>query len=121
MHLAQGDTVDSAHVLIGEHIGATAAYVAMTRGRDANTAHLVAEDLADARKQWVDVFSRDRADLGPAHFSGFPAWLLWIFVHIFFLIGFRNRVIVLIEWGISYFTFSRGARLITGEAPSPPP
>ena len=39
-------------------------------------------------------------------------------MHIFFLIGFRNRVIVLLEWGISYFTFSRGARLITGEAPS---
>jgi hypothetical protein len=39
----------------------------MTRGRHSNTAHLVAETLEDARKQWVDVFSRDRADLGPAH------------------------------------------------------
>ena len=39
----------------------------MTRGRHANTAHLVAENLDDARRQWIDVFSRDRADLGPAH------------------------------------------------------
>lgn len=39
----------------------------MTRGRHTNTAHLVAESLEDARRQWVDVFSRDRADLGPAH------------------------------------------------------
>lgn len=69
-------------------------------------------------KGQLAVIGRGRgvADLGPAHFGGFVAWLLWIFVHIFFLIGFRNRVIVLIEWAISYFTYSRGARLITGEA-----
>ncbi|WP_345525103.1 MobF family relaxase [Nocardioides endophyticus] len=67
VHGAQGDTVEAAHVLIGEHTGAAAAYVAMTRGRRANTAHLVAEDLEDARRQWVEVFSRDRADLGPAN------------------------------------------------------
>ncbi len=67
VHGAQGDTVDHAHVAIGETTGAAAAYVAMTRGRESNTAHLVAETLEDAREQWVDVFSRDRADLGPAH------------------------------------------------------
>ena len=67
VHGAQGETVDTAHVAIGEHTGASAAYVAMTRGRHDNTAHLVAEDLDDARRQWVDVFARDRADLGPAH------------------------------------------------------
>jgi conjugative relaxase-like TrwC/TraI family protein len=67
IHGAQGDTVERAHVAIGEHTGAAAAYVAMTRGRDHNTAHLVADDLDDARRQWVDVFSRDHADLGPAH------------------------------------------------------
>jgi conjugative relaxase-like TrwC/TraI family protein len=70
VHGAQGDTVQAAHVLVGEHTGAAAAYVAMTRGREANTAHLVAEDLEDARRQWVDVFSRDRADLGPGHARG---------------------------------------------------
>ena len=70
VHGAQGDTVESAHVLIGEHTGAAAAYVAMTRGRESNTAHLVAADLDDARRQWVDVFGRDRADLGPAQARG---------------------------------------------------
>ena len=55
------------------------------------------------------------ADIGSLHFGGFIAWLAWIFVHIFFLIGFRNRVLVLFEWAWSYVTFGRGARLITGE------
>ena len=67
VHGAQGETVDRAHVAIGETTGAAAAYVAMTRGRHANTAHLVAEGVEDARRQWVEVFGRDRADLGPAH------------------------------------------------------
>jgi hypothetical protein len=67
VHGAQGESVAAAHVLIGEHTRASAAYVAMTRGREHNTAHLVAENLDDARRQWVDAFSRDRADLGPAH------------------------------------------------------
>ena len=67
VHGAQGETVGSAHVLIGQHTGAASAYVAMTRGRHANTAHLVAESFEDAKRQWIDVFSRDRADLGPAH------------------------------------------------------
>lgn len=59
--------------------------------------------------------ARAVADIGRFHFDGILAWAIWIFVHIFFLIGFRNRVIVLLEWGISYLTYSRGARLITGE------
>ncbi len=67
VHGAQGDTVDRAHFVIGENTGAAAAYVAMTRGRHANTAHLVADDHDDARRQWVEAFSRDRSDLGPTH------------------------------------------------------
>ena len=67
VHGAQGDTVDHAHFALGDTTGAAAAYVAMTRGRHTNTAHLVAEDLDTARTHWVEVFSRDRADLGPAH------------------------------------------------------
>ncbi|RHW24041.1 AAA family ATPase [Nocardioides immobilis] len=70
---AQGETVDHAHLLIGETTGAAAAYVGMTRGRKANTAHLVADSVDDARAQWVDVFARDRADLGPAHAAGIAA------------------------------------------------
>jgi exodeoxyribonuclease V alpha subunit len=66
---AQGQTVDTAHLVIGEHTSAASAYVAMTRGRQHNTAHIVAESIMDARTQWRTVFARDRADLGPAHAS----------------------------------------------------
>ncbi len=67
VHGAQGETVRTAHLLVGETTGAAAAYVGMTRGRDRNVAHLVADNLDDARSQWIEVFNRDRADLGPAH------------------------------------------------------
>jgi NADH dehydrogenase len=50
-----------------------------------------------------------------AHMSGFPAWFTWLTVHIFFLIGFRNRIAVFAAWIWTYFTFTRGARLITGD------
>jgi NADH dehydrogenase len=50
-----------------------------------------------------------------AHMSGIPAWFAWLVVHIFFLIGFRNRVAVFFSWVWSYFTFTRSARLITGD------
>jgi exodeoxyribonuclease V alpha subunit len=64
---AQGSTVSTAHVLVGEHTSASSAYVGMTRGRDRNTAHLVAATPEEARRQWIEVFGRDRADLGPTH------------------------------------------------------
>ncbi len=54
------------------------------------------------------------AQFGKIHISGFIAWLSWLFVHILFLIGFRNRLLVLIQWAWSYVTYERGARLITG-------
>jgi NADH:ubiquinone reductase (H+-translocating) len=54
------------------------------------------------------------AEFGKIHISGFIAWLSWLFVHIFFLIGFRNRILVFIQWAWSYVTYERGARLITG-------
>jgi len=54
-----------------------------------------------------------------AHMSGFPAWITWIVVHIFFLIGFRNRVAVMASWAWTYFTFTRSARLITGDQQLP--
>ena len=55
------------------------------------------------------------AQFGKIHISGFVAWLSWLFIHIFFLIGFRNRLLVFIQWAWSYFTYERGARLITGD------
>ena len=59
------------------------------------------------------------ADLGWIQFSGLIGWLAWLFLHIAKLIGFRNRVIVLIEWAVAYVTFQRGARLITGHDDRP--
>jgi NADH dehydrogenase len=55
------------------------------------------------------------ADIWRLRFGGLLAWLIWIFVHIFFLIGFRNRVLVLFQWAWSYLTYTRGARIITEE------
>ena len=55
------------------------------------------------------------AQFGKIHISGLLAWLAWLFIHIFFLVGFRNRIIVMIEWAWSYFTYDRAARLIIGE------
>jgi NADH:ubiquinone reductase (H+-translocating) len=59
------------------------------------------------------------AQFGRFHISGYIAWLSWLFVHIFFLIGFRNRLLVFIQWAWSYMTYERGARLITGSAQLP--
>ncbi len=49
---------------------------------------------------------------GMLRFTGFAAWLFWLFLHIFFLIGFRNRLVVMIDWALSYFTFNRHARIV---------
>jgi NADH:ubiquinone reductase (H+-translocating) len=54
------------------------------------------------------------AQIGKVKLSGYFAWLAWLFIHILFLIGFRNRLIVMIQWASSYLTYDRGARLITG-------
>ena len=69
-------------------------------------------------KGQLAVIGRGRAvaDIWKLHFAGFFAWVIWTFVHIFFLIGFRNRILVLIQWAWSYLTYGRGARLITLEA-----
>jgi NADH dehydrogenase len=78
-------------------------------------------------KGQLAVIGRGRAvaDIWKLHFGGFLAWLIWTFVHIFFLIGFRNRVLVMIQWAWSYLTYGRGARLIVAEsratAPQLPP
>ncbi len=58
--------------------------------------------------------SRAVAEVGKLRLSGFPAWLFWLFVHIYYLIDFRNRLLVIINWAFAYFAYERGARLITG-------
>lgn len=57
------------------------------------------------------------ADFGRIKLSGVIAWMAWLFIHLVFLIGFRNRVLVMVSWAWSYFTYDRGARLITGPLP----
>jgi NADH dehydrogenase len=48
------------------------------------------------------------------HFWGLPAWLIWLFIHLMYIVEFQNRVLVFVQWGFEFLTFSRGARLITG-------
>jgi NADH:ubiquinone reductase (H+-translocating) len=59
--------------------------------------------------------SKAVAMIGRLHFSGFPAWLAWLFIHLFFLIGYRNRFFVMLEWAFTYFSYQRAARLITSK------
>lgn len=87
-------------------------------------AKTIARDLAHQPR--ADFHYRDKGSLatigraaavaqfGKFELSGYFAWLAWLFVHILFLIGFRNRLIVMIQWAWSYLTYERGARLITG-------
>ena len=93
-----------------------------------HVAEIVAADLAGRPRPPFRYFDKgDMATIGrmaaiadvkwpfKAHMSGFPAWFTWATVHIFFLIGFRNRLSVFVTWAWAYFTFTRGARLITGD------
>jgi NADH dehydrogenase len=59
------------------------------------------------------------AVIGRLHISGYPAWLLWLFIHLLFIAEFESRVLIAIQWAFAYFTFNRGARLITGERNKP--
>jgi NADH:quinone reductase (non-electrogenic) len=56
------------------------------------------------------------ANIFGMHISGLPAWLIWLFVHLMYIVEFQSRVVVFVQWGFEYLTFSRGARLITGAA-----
>jgi len=97
-----------------------------------HVAKMIASDLARKPRPPFRYFDKgDMATIGrmsaiakvewpfKAHMSGFPAWFIWVTIHIFFLIGFRNRLSVLANWAWTYFTFSRGARLITGDQTLP--
>jgi NADH:ubiquinone reductase (H+-translocating) len=56
------------------------------------------------------------ANIFGLHLSGWPAWMIWLFIHLMYIVEFQSRVLVFVQWGFEYLTFSRGARLITGEA-----
>jgi len=96
--------------------------VAMQMGR--SVAHNIRNDLAGKPREAFRYFDKGSmatigrkaaiAEIGKLHLSGFLAWLFWLGLHIWFLIDFRNRVAVMFNWAWSYFTYQRGARLITG-------
>ncbi|MGI8820808.1 MAG: NAD(P)/FAD-dependent oxidoreductase [Chthoniobacterales bacterium] len=95
--------------------------VAMQQGRHAARNVLAMMDGRKPQRFWywdkgsMATIGRNKAvaDLRYVHFSGFPAWLAWLFVHVIFLVGFRNRIAVLLQWAWAYVTFNKGARLIT--------
>jgi NADH dehydrogenase len=95
--------------------------VAMQQGRHAARNILAALAGRKPQRFWywdkgsMATIGRNKAvaDLNFVHFSGFPAWLVWLFIHILFLVGFRNRFVVLFQWAWAYLTFNKGARLIT--------
>jgi NADH:quinone reductase (non-electrogenic) len=95
--------------------------VAMQQGRHAANNILAMLDHRKPQRFWyfdkgsMATIGRNKAvaDLNFVHFSGFPAWLTWLFVHILFLVGFRNRFAVLFQWAWAYISFNKGARLIT--------
>ena len=62
-------------------------------------------------------FIRNCFQVGPFKFTGYMAWLTWLFVHLLFLVGFRNKVAVLWQWAYSYVAYKRGSRIITNVAP----
>jgi NADH dehydrogenase len=74
------------------------------------------EEFAYLDKGTLATIGRSKAvaDLGKLHFSGYFAWLAWLFIHLLFLIGFRNRFMVMMEWAWAYIAYNHSARLITG-------
>jgi NADH dehydrogenase len=117
---------DLAHLEQDGHQVPGVAQPAMQMGDQ--VARMLAADLAGRPRPAFRYFDKgDMATIGrmdavakvewpfKAHMSGFPAWAIWLTVHIFFLIGFRNRLSVFAAWIWTYFTFTRGARLITGD------
>ncbi|MEO8044161.1 MAG: NAD(P)/FAD-dependent oxidoreductase [Spartobacteria bacterium] len=95
--------------------------VAIQQGRHAarNILHMVEGAKPQRFYYWdkgsMATIGRNRAvaDLNVVHFSGFPAWLAWLVIHVLYLVGFRNRIAVLFQWAWAYVTFNKGARLIT--------
>jgi NADH:ubiquinone reductase (H+-translocating) len=95
--------------------------VAIQQGRHAarNILAMIKERKPQRFHYWdkgsIATIGRNKAvaDLKFIHLRGLPAWLAWLFVHIVWLVGFRNRLLVLFQWAWAYFTFDKGARLIT--------
>jgi NADH dehydrogenase len=117
---------DLAHLEVDGKLIPGVAQPAMQMGD--HVARMIAADLKGKERKAFHYFDKgDLATIGrmdavariswpfKANLSGFPAWVTWLVVHIFFMIGFRNRISVFAAWVWTYFTFTRGARLITGD------
>jgi NADH dehydrogenase len=95
-------------------------FAALEQGKPANrfaTATTAIWPPSAATRPWWT----SPSPLGPLRFSGYPAWLFWLFAHVYFLIGFRNRLVVLLDWAWAYWSFARYARVVTGIKPGDPP
>jgi len=96
--------------------------VAMQQGR------YIARSILGRQKQPFHYFDKGTlavigranavAAFGKVHLKGYIAWLSWLFIHLMYLVGFQNRIVVFIRWAFNYLTYNRGARLITGEPDS---
>jgi len=114
-----GDLANFSHQTGGPLPGVSP--VAMQQGRHAARNILLMIDGEKPQRFWyfdkgsMATIGRNKAvaDLKLVHLRGIPAWLAWLFVHIIFLVGFRNRLAVLFQWAWAYFSFNKGARLIT--------
>lgn len=116
-----GDMANAAHET-GKPLPGTAP-VAMQQGR--YVARTILRDLRGQPREpfhFVDkgqmaTIGRSRAilDVGRLHLAGFPAWVVWLIIHIYYLTGFKNRLLVVAQWAWSYLTFGRGARLIVNK------
>jgi NADH dehydrogenase len=114
---------DLAHLEEDGHILPGVCQTAMQMGKHA--ARMIMNDLRDKPRHGFHY--RDKGNLATIgraaavaeikglHMSGFPAWFIWVFVHIMYLIGFKNRIVVMIQWAWAYIGSKRGIRLITGD------
>jgi NADH dehydrogenase len=125
---------DLARVPFGTDIVPGVAPAAMQEGTHAG--EMIARRVSGLRTEPFHYFDKGSlatigraaavAERGTIRLTGFTAWLAWLAIHLFFLIGFRNRVIVLLQWAWAYFVYDRGARMITqpwkaGRPPASPP
>ncbi|MDP9052720.1 MAG: NAD(P)/FAD-dependent oxidoreductase [Acidobacteriota bacterium] len=97
--------------------------VAMQQGRYA--ARLIGDRIRNEKTKPFRYFDKGSlatigrnqavAQIGPLEFSGILAWLAWLFIHLLYIVEFENRLLIVLQWAYDYFTYNRGARLITGE------
>jgi NADH:ubiquinone reductase (H+-translocating) len=116
--------VSPAAIQMGEHVAKLIAQDLRDRDRSATKGSSLRdrEPFTYWDKGTMATIGRSKAvaEIGKLHFSGYLAWISWLFVHLIFLVGLRNKISVFMQWTYSYLTYKRGARIITGVSGSPP-